>query len=186
MTVLAGWLETGKSRSGLAGSLLGGPLLADAVSHMQAATAALSSAGADDDATMYYKLLLVSGHYNTQLGLLAALKADVSAGAGAGVTTTISTPAPAIPWLNGNLPKTAAVLSLEMFKDGAAPATAPAFAVRTVAQDGPSASYTVLPLPCASAAGEAIAGTAVHNLHAVFLLFLLCIVPLAVVFDAPY
>ncbi len=67
----------------------------------------------------FLKLLLVSSHYNTQLGLLAALEVDKSPAA------------PAVAWL-ARIPALAAVLAFELHR---APASG-AWAVRLVAQVG--------------------------------------------------
>jgi lysosomal acid phosphatase len=99
------------------------------------------------------RLLVVSSHYNTQLGLLAALQLDRYDPAEA-----------ALPWLrpdNGTIPTTAAVLALELHQGQEVdPATrAPVVAVRLVAQDGPTSSFVTVPLPC-SKAGDAAERTA--------------------------
>ena len=109
---------------------------------------------------LYYKLVSLSGHYNTQLGLLAALGLEAGAGPAAA----------AFVWYRPSLPKLAAVLAFELHY---APATAGSggssnssdsrmYVVRAVAQDGPSASYVTVPLPCASAAAAAALAAAVN------------------------
>jgi hypothetical protein len=70
---LAYWLETAKMRSSLTGGLLGGALLGDLLAYLDAAVAATS---ANLVAPVYYKLLHLSGHYNSQLGVLGALRLD--------------------------------------------------------------------------------------------------------------
>lgn len=70
---LAYWLETSKMRSSLTGSLLGGALLGDLLAYIEKAVAATS---ANLVANIYYKLIHLSGHYNTQLGVLGALEVD--------------------------------------------------------------------------------------------------------------
>ncbi len=60
-------------RSNLTGSLLGGPLLGDLLGYIQKAVAATSYKLL---ANIYYKIVHVSGHYNTQLGVLGALEVD--------------------------------------------------------------------------------------------------------------
>lgn len=85
----------------------------------------------------------MSGHYNTQLGLLSALQSAV--------------PAPQRTqhrWLS-KIPSLAAVLVLELHASSSGQ-----LVVRAVFQDGPKAAYTTLPLPCAEAgdAAEAAAG----------------------------
>ncbi|KAF8071018.1 Acp2 [Scenedesmus sp. PABB004] len=131
---LAMWLETRKMRPALAGSLLGGALLADLLSRLQAAAAAAGGGGGS-----YYRLLGVSAHYNTQLGLLAALQQGGAAPLGA-----------PYPW-EARIPALAAVLAFELH---ALPRGA-GFAVRAVAQDGPARDYVALALPCAEAGGAA-------------------------------
>ena len=68
----ASWLETSKRRSSLTGGQLGGSRRGDLLSFVDDAVAAASSpvVGA------YYKLVHLSGHYNTQLGVLGALGVD--------------------------------------------------------------------------------------------------------------
>ena len=133
---LANWLETRKMAFELTGPLLGGPVLTDALTRMLSL-----SAGAPLGAN---RLVVVSGHYNTQLGVLSALYLDGLPSAQA-----------VVPWLT-RIPATAAVLAFELYlRDGG---NGTAYAVRLVAQDGPAANYTVLPMPCASVAGAAIAG----------------------------
>lgn len=93
---------------------------------------------------MYYKLLTVSAHYNTQLGVLAALQAGAD-------------PSRRTHYLwQQRIPSLAAVLAFELHRspDGAT------FVVRAVFQDGPRAQYSVLPLPCAVAgdAADELAG----------------------------
>jgi hypothetical protein len=68
----------------------------------------------------FYKLLLVSSHYNTQLGLLSALGVDRQPAAAA-----------AVPWL-ARIPSLAALLALELHRDPGSSA----WAVRLVAQVG--------------------------------------------------
>jgi hypothetical protein len=110
--------------------------------------------------------LLTSGHYNTQLGLLAAMALD-----------TALTPVQ-LPWL-ATLPATSAVLAFELHHapwNGSA--TGHLLAVRLVFQNGPNAEYQAVPLPqCASggaaasdaaaaAAAEALAGPGACELSA--------------------
>jgi hypothetical protein len=70
MKDLADWLETRKSAPSLAGNLLGGPLLQELSNRIAAAVAAASAGSL---LTSYTRLMLMSGHYNSQLALLAAL-----------------------------------------------------------------------------------------------------------------
>lgn len=143
------WLETAKMRSNLTGNLLGGVLLADVAESLRAAAGARSTVVGGPDATVptapaamnatYYKLLSVSSHYNTQLGLLAALGIDAYA------------PAQGFQWLT-SIPRLAAVMVFELH------AAASGLHVRLAAQDGPSANYTTVPLPCASGAAAAAVG----------------------------
>lgn len=91
----------------------------------------------------YYKLLTVSSHYNTQLGLLSALQA----GADPNKRTQYL-------W-QSKIPSLAAVLVFELHK-----APSNELVVRAVFQDGVTTRYRALPLPCAVAgdAAEAFAG----------------------------
>ena len=102
------------------------------------------------------RLVVLSAHYNSQLGVLGALQLD-----------TLLTPkqTAAVPWLTtassqGAIPSAAAVLVFELHRAGPpVPASDPAaYAVRAVLQNGPAAKYTTVPLPCATAAAEALAG----------------------------
>lgn len=138
MVALAGWLETSKMASALTGPALGGPIIADMLDRMLLA--------ADDENVDRQRLVVVSGHYNTQLGILGGLYLD---------NMTASQTA-AVPWLT-RIPATAAVLAFELHRSDGSFGNA-TFAARLVAQDGPAANYSVFPLPCASAAGAAIAG----------------------------
>ncbi|GFR50752.1 hypothetical protein Agub_g13018 [Astrephomene gubernaculifera] len=149
---LAYWLETAKMRSNLTSNLLGGVPLADLAAYLQAAAAA-AAAGSP----VYYKLLSLSGHYNTQLGVLAALQLDTWA------------PAASFTWF-GSIPKLAAVMAFELHavrpsSSSSSSSTSPAFYVRLVAQDGPSAAYTTIPLPCASDAATAAVGAGACGLQ---------------------
>lgn len=153
---LANWLETRKMEPALASNLLGGAILADLLARVEAAAAAGGSASASiGGAGGYYRLLTTSAHYNTQLGLLSALQAGASAdGGGDGTTTTMQQTD--YPWRH-KIPALAAVLAFELHR---ATTDGGEFVVRTVAQDGPSAAYSVIPLPCAVAgdAAEQVAG----------------------------
>ncbi|GIL62620.1 hypothetical protein Vafri_16819 [Volvox africanus] len=136
---LAYWLETSKMRSNLTGNLLGGVALADLTNYFRLAATASSNG-----LQAFYRLLSLSGHYNTQLGLIAALDLDTW------------TPAQGFSWLR-SLPKLAAVMVFELHAIDAAAVTLPegswpSFFVRLVYQDGPAASYGTVPLPCMSTA----------------------------------
>lgn len=85
----------------------------------------------------YYKFLSISSHYNTQLGLLAAL----------GVDKVVDSP---FVWLH-KIPSPAAILVFELHRTENAE-----YWVRAVAQDGPDQEYQVVPLPC-SKEGEPMA-----------------------------
>ncbi|PRW05761.1 acid phosphatase [Chlorella sorokiniana] len=150
MQQVAYWLETAKMRSELTGNLLGGLVLADLVRYLDAAEAATAS---NDVELIYYKMLHLSGHYNTQLGLLGALQIDQD-------------PATAnFTWFK-KIPSLAAVMAFELHSD---PSTRPAdLAVRLVMQDGAGKPYTTIPLPCASAgdSAEALAGPGACSLDA--------------------
>lgn len=100
----------------------------------------------------YFKLVSVSSHYNTQLGVLAALQAAVP-------PSQRSSHA----W-QAAIPSLAAVLAFELHRDGASGG----YVVRAVAHDSPQAGYVVLPLPCARAgdAAEALAGPGSCTLEA--------------------
>jgi hypothetical protein len=101
----------------------------------------------------YYRLLTVSGHYNTQLGLLSALFADQAS-------------TPDHTWTK-KIPSLAAVLVFELHatartagSSGGKQQQPQSFAVRAVVQDGPKAAYKTLILPCAveGDAAEVLAG----------------------------
>lgn len=150
---LADWLETAKMRSNLTGNGLGGGLLGDLIARLQAASEHLR----EGKAAGFYRLLLTSAHYNTQLALLAAM----------GLDTALTSRQ--LPWL-GNLPATSSVLLFELHQGG--PMTGGALAVRMVIQDGPSKPYVPVPLPCAAGEGgdpgaaEAFAGPGACELGA--------------------
>jgi len=99
----------------------------------------------------YYKLLTVSSHYNTQLGVLSALQAAVEPSQRTQYL-----------WLQ-KIPSLAAALVFELHKTPAG-----ALVVRAVFQDGPTAQYQVVSLPCAVAgdAAEAFAGPGSCTLEA--------------------
>ena len=141
MVALANWLETSKMASALTGPLVGGPIVADVINRLLTVSSRHNTTGVANE-----RLVVVSGHYNTQLGVLSALKMDALLPAAQ---------AAAVPWLT-RIPATAAVLAFELFSSDGENGTF--YATRLVAQDGPAANYTVFPLPCASAAGAAIAG----------------------------
>ena len=140
--------------SALTGPLLGGPVLADVAGRLAAAGDAYAAASGGAYAASYDnasalapavpRLLLLSAHYNVLMSLLAALRLDV-----------LLAPADAatVPWLTA-MPAAAAVLVFELHAD----ASSGALAVRAVAQDGPAANYSIVPMPCASAAASAVAG----------------------------
>ncbi|KAG2501116.1 hypothetical protein HYH03_000934 [Edaphochlamys debaryana] len=132
---VAFWLETRKMDSALTSNLLGGTILADLISSLQQAATTFTTGS-----KLYYKLLSLSGHYNTQLGLLSALAIDKLPGAMA-----------VLPWYRA-IPRLAAVLAFELHALPAAGSETPAFYVRLVAQDGPDRNYTTVPLPCAAGA----------------------------------
>ncbi len=164
ITWLANWLETSKSSSELAGPLLSGPILLDLSTRMETATASWSVPTPSiispyDDTVTYERLIILSGHYNVQLGIMAALKMD---------KYLLQNPSasPSVPWvtvpsanLTGVIPSAAAVLAFELHQS----ADRRSYAVRAVLQNGPGKSgspnpYSTLQLPCTSAAGQAIAG----------------------------
>jgi hypothetical protein len=142
------WLESAKMRPSLAGNLLGGALLSELLSRFNAAENAVrESSGSGRDIKPYYRLVTLTGHYNTQLGMLSAL-----AGPG-GVP-------PGHAWASV-IPPLGSVLAFELHVDdearaAAAASNAPAaevwggFAVRAVQQSGPGAPYVTIDLPCAS------------------------------------
>lgn len=144
---LAYWLETTKMRSNLTNSYLGGVALADVVAKLQGAAAASANSN-ETTAPPYYRLLSLSGHYNTQLGVLAALRLDLNPASVA-----------SIPWFS-NIPRLAAVMVFELHyfdtpgSQGQQPGRV--YYVRLVAQDGPAANYTTVPLPCTPADSAAL------------------------------
>lgn len=150
---LANWLETAKMRSSLTSNLLAGPMLADLLNYVEAAATAAAAAASTTLPSIYYKLLHISSHYNTQLGVLGALGIDQTAAAGN--VTFLS-----------KIPELASILAFELHSDGARPTAQ--FAVRLVAQDGPTAAYETIPLPCAAPGdgAEALAGRGACSLDA--------------------
>jgi hypothetical protein len=96
----------------------------------------------------FQRLLVTAAHYNSQLGLAAALKLDRHAPAQR-----------AVQWFDaaaGAIPALASVMAWELHAgfDAAASSSA-AFAVRLVVQDGSAAPYVTVPLPCARAGDSA-------------------------------
>ena len=184
MQDLAYWLEVSKMRSSLAGNLLGGTVLQMALDSMLTAgysIAGVLNPGASKPSDSFYQLVGLHGHYNTQLGLLAALKLDqhmpavdafagysptgswLSTGSETQIAANITLPPP-------KLPSAAAILSFELLVpvnvtsafNQTAPTVSssppPAFAVRLVLQDGPGKAYLTLPLPCGSITARSIGG----------------------------
>lgn len=170
ITWLAYWLETSKMQSKLVGPLFGGPLLADLSSRMDVAEGAFRMPSATtgrspafEPSASFERLVVISSHYNVQLGVLAALDLDSY------LSTTSTSIAGSVPWitipskdLTGSVPTSAAVLAFELYQDSSQPEKQ--YAVRLVLQNGPGKSasspnkYITVPLPCASASGEALAG----------------------------
>ena len=167
ITWLAYWLETNKMNSGLVGSYAGGPLLGDLNNKIVAATAAYT--GSSNVSTQAYsayaltstypRLVVISAHYNVQLGILGALKVDnflQSLGRAAALNAAwISVPALNV---TGAIPSAAATLVFELHRGSTG-----SYAVRAVFQNGPGTvaspkKYVTMPLPCQSAAGAAIGG----------------------------
>lgn len=144
MQELAYWLETSKMRSNLTGNLLGGALLADLLEFLDRAVTVIS---ANVLPNIYYKLVHLSGHYNTQLGVLGALEIDQDPAA-ADVT-----------WFS-KIPSLAALMAFELHGDTSGDQSPQDLAVRLVMQDGPKADYVTIPLPCASPgdSAEVLAG----------------------------
>ncbi|KAL6746088.1 histidine phosphatase superfamily [Haematococcus lacustris] len=134
---LATWGEISKMSSNLTSNLLGGPLLADMLAYMDTtASAALTGT------QVFPKLLHISSHYNVQLGVLAALALDTHPPALA-----------ALPWLSSKLPALASTAVFELLAPEVQAAVVGGelgqLAVRLVVQDGPEASWQMVPLPCA-------------------------------------
>jgi hypothetical protein len=104
----------------------------------------------------YYKLLTVSSHYNTQLGLLSALQSAVP-----------PSRRTQHPWLT-KIPSLASVLVLELHSSSSSSSSSSQLVVRAVYQDGPKAAYRAMPLPCAEKgdAAEAVAGPGSCTLQA--------------------
>jgi len=162
MQELAFWLETAKMRSDLTSNLLGGLLVGDVLKRLKYAEVDVT------EGRQYQRLLLVAGHYNTQLGLLAALKID----------QLPEKERNNVLWLQ-KAPEFAAFMAFELH---ATPLTrqppgvtavsqqSRSFAVRLVAQDGADAQYTTIPLPCANQgdAAEQLAGAGACTLQAFY------------------
>ncbi|MEW5318965.1 MAG: hypothetical protein WDW38_010143 [Sanguina aurantia] len=157
MTVLAYWLEVTKMRSNMTLSLLGGALLGEALTYLNAAEAGVTQ----PTSTPYVRFVSSSTHYNTQLGLMGALRLDTYAPAVAALAAL-----PKGNWLatgsisgtNPKIPSLAAVLLLELVE--APPGSGGVSAVRILIQDSPTGAYTQVPLPCSvpGDGGEAAAG----------------------------
>lgn len=95
----------------------------------------------------YYRLLAAFGHYNTQLGLLAAMSLDTAAGSSKH------------PWFSNKIPSPAAVLAFELHCTRSKAADAPPqCVVRVVIQDGSKEEYQVLPLPCTGGTAAGVPG----------------------------
>lgn len=146
---LAMWLETTKMKSYLVQNRLGGGLLADVLGRMEQAVQHRETSFP----AHVYKLLTIAGHYNTQLGVLAALQADQV------VNSTL-------PWLGKKIPSPAAVLVFELHHLPGAPAKEggkekaegeegreEGYYVRVVIQDGAGQGYQEVPLPCSGLEG---------------------------------
>lgn len=117
----------------LTGNLLGGPIAADLLKSMQSAINTTSDRSL---LQVYPTLLVLSTHYNTQLGLLAALDIENSPGA------------EDIAWRT-RIPNLASVLAFELHRIGAL-GLPPSYYVRAVFQDGPAGDYQTLPLACST------------------------------------
>jgi hypothetical protein len=175
ITWLANWLETNKMNSDMVRGLAGGPILADLNSRISTAKAAQGQSGGSaaaaysalSTAATYPRLVVISGHYNVQLGVLAALKVDKS------FANRSAAAAAAAKWISvaslnvtGVIPSAAAVLAFELHRNS----TGSGYAVRAVFQNGPGSSlaptsYATMPLPCASDAGAATGGTGACTLE---------------------
>jgi lysosomal acid phosphatase len=181
MQALAYWLEVSKMRSSMAGNMLGGTVLQMAVDAMLDVNASIATAFRQTSkaSSSFYQLVGLHGHYNTQLGLLAALKLDqhlpavnafavnsptgswLSTGSSVQVSSNLTFPPP-------KLPSAAAVLSFELLapsntslvfnQSTPSSLSPPTLAVRLVVQDGPGRAYFTLPLPCTSPLAAAIGG----------------------------
>lgn len=93
-------------------------------------------------------MLSLSGHYNTQLGLLSALQLDKYQ------------PASNFTWF-ASIPKLAALMVFELHYVNPAAITFlagsnPSYFVRLVYQNGPLAPYETVPLPCATVVGSQV------------------------------
>lgn len=145
---LAYWLETRKMAPALAGNLLGGAIVGDLLGRLEAAERG-SSGG------QHYRLLSVSSHYNTQLGVLAALQRDEGE----------QEPHVVDHLWRDRIPALASVLAFELHGSSGG---GQLLAVRVVAQNGPAAAWVVVPLPCAQQgdAAEQLAGPGACSLAA--------------------
>jgi len=143
---LAMWLETSKMRSSLVQNRIGGGLLADVLGRMEQAVQHRETSFP----AHVYKLLTIAGHYNTQLGVLAALQADQVANS-------------TLPWLEEKIPSPAAVLVFELHhlpaeeegkeKKEGEEGRGEGYYVRVVIQDGAGQGYQAVPLPCSGVEG---------------------------------
>lgn len=154
---IAFWLETSKMAFNLTGNLLGGPVAADLLKSMQSAINTTS------DPTLlqvYPTLLVMSSHYNTQLGLLAALDIESSPGA------------EDIPWRT-QIPSLASVLAFELHKLGGTGLPA-SYYVRAVYQDGPGEAYKTLPLTCSTQKDGSVAAQVLGMMYCVTVCYYGC------------
>lgn len=131
----------------LTGNLLGGPIAADLLKSMQSA---INTTANPTLLQVYPTLLVLSAHYNTQLGLLAALDIEFTPGA------------EDIAWRT-RIPNLAAVLAFELHKVGGVGGVGlpPSYYVRAVFQDGPGEGYRTLPLACSNRKDGSVAAQVV-------------------------
>eukprot|EP00897_Mesotaenium_endlicherianum_P008672 jgi/Mesen1/7833/ME000417S07132 len=133
----AAWMEWNRyGNSSQAGSLCGGAMLADMQRRIDSSAAALLAIPPSISPGPRY--VHYSGHYATQLCLLAAININPTAGS--------STAEDPNAWLH-KIPKYGAVMVLEVHSDSTAPS---GLRIRLVLQDGQDAPFRTVVLPCAT------------------------------------
>lgn len=143
--------------------------------YLQAAAHTLTTSANSGKSLSMYQLLGFSAHYNTQLGVLSALRLDTYWPALLATTRNsaswLATGALPAPTIAPKLPALAAVVAFELHVPSSAstPGTltsADQMAVRLVIQDGPSTPYMIVPMPCQTNQSNALGGPEACSLPA--------------------
>ena len=143
--------------------------------YLQAAARTLTTSANKGTSLSMYQLLGFSAHYNTQLGMLSALRLDTYWPALLATTrnsaSMLATGALPAPTIAPKLPALAAVVAFELHVPSSAstPGTltsADQMAVRLVIQDGPSTPYMIVPMPCQTNQSNALGGPEACSLPA--------------------